>query len=78
MARLRPKASHNVDPLARRIGLKGALAMTPTPSWRPLVGVDAAELTEARLQAHYAVQWLAKLARAALPAQPDDSHTNLR
>jgi hypothetical protein len=51
--------------------------MTPTPPWRPLGGVDAAELTEARLQAHCAVQWLAKLARAALPARPDDSHTNL-
>jgi hypothetical protein len=51
--------------------------MTPTPSWRPLGGVDAAELTEARLQAHYAVQWLARLARAVLPAQPDDGHTNL-
>jgi hypothetical protein len=51
--------------------------MTTTPSWRPLGGVDAAKLREARLQAHYAVQWLARLARAAVPAQPDDSHTNL-
>ena len=53
-------------------------ATTTTPSWRPLGGVDAAELGEARLQAHYAVQWLARLARAAVPAQPDDSHTSLR
>lgn len=51
--------------------------MTTTPSWRPLSGLDAAELGEARLQAHYAVQWLARLARAAVPAQPDDSHTSL-
>jgi len=51
--------------------------MTTTPSWRPLSGVDVGELSEARLQAHYAVQWLARLARAAVPAQPDDSHTSL-
>ena len=52
--------------------------MTISPSWRPLLrGVDTAKLSEARLQAHYAVQWLARLARAAVPAQPDDSHTNL-
>ena len=51
--------------------------MTTTPSWRPLSGVDIAQLGEARLQAHYAVQWLARLARAAVPAQPDDSHTSL-
>jgi hypothetical protein len=51
--------------------------MTTTPSWRPLGGVDPAELSQARLQVHYAVQWLARLARAAVPAQPDDSHTSL-
>ena len=51
--------------------------MTTTPSWRPLTAVEAAQLSEARLQAHYAVQWLARLARAAVPAQPDDSHTSL-
>jgi hypothetical protein len=51
--------------------------MTTPPSWRPLGGVDGKQLGEARLQAHYAVQWLAKLARATVPAQPDDSHTNL-
>ncbi len=51
--------------------------MTTTPSWRPLRGVDAAQLREARLQAHDAVQWLARLARAAVPPQADDSHTNL-
>jgi hypothetical protein len=51
--------------------------MTATRSWRPLGGVDATRLGEARVEAHYAAQWLAKLARAAVPPQPDDSHTNL-
>jgi hypothetical protein len=51
--------------------------MTTTPSWRPLGVVEAKRLGEARLQAHYAVQWLARLARAAVPARPDDSHTSL-
>ena len=48
-----------------------------TTSWRPLSGLDFERLREGRLQAHYAVQWLARLARAAVPAQPDDSHTSL-
>ena len=51
--------------------------MTTTLSWRPLGGVEAKQLGEARLQGHYAVQWLARLARAAVPALPNDSHTNL-
>jgi Family of unknown function (DUF5996) len=29
------------------------------------------------LQAHHALQWLARAARAYVPAKPDDSHTNL-
>jgi hypothetical protein len=45
--------------------------------WRPLRGVDQAKLSEARVQAHFAVQWLARAARAYIPAKPDDSHTNL-
>jgi hypothetical protein len=32
---------------------------------------------EARLQAHYAVQWLARAARAYAMPRPDDQHTNL-
>ena len=48
-----------------------------TPSWRDLRGVDPLDLGEARLQAHYAAQWLARAARAYIPALPDDSHTNL-
>jgi hypothetical protein len=46
-------------------------------SWRPLRGVERSRLSAARLQAHYAVQWLARAARAYIPAGPDDSHTNL-
>ena len=45
--------------------------------WRPLGTVDLRSLSEARLQAHYAVQWLARAARAYVAAKPDDSHTNL-
>src|SRR5262245_42036108 len=48
-----------------------------SPTWRPLRGVDPARLSEARLQAHFAVQWLSRAARAYVPARPDDSHTNL-
>ena len=49
-----------------------------TPSyWRPLGRVDFAQLRAARLQTHYAAQWLARAARACIPPQPDDGHTNL-
>src|ERR1700687_5123272 len=48
-----------------------------TSDWRPLRGVDHGRLSEARLQAHYAAQWLARAARAFIPPQPDDGHTNL-
>ena len=34
-------------------------------------------LHAARLQAHYAAQWLARAARAYVPARPHDGHTNL-
>ena len=46
--------------------------------WRPLRGVDKAALHEARLQAHYAAQWLARAARGYVAPQPDDGHTSLR
>jgi hypothetical protein len=39
--------------------------------------VDFARLREARLQLHYGAQWLARAARAYVPAQPNDGHTNL-
>ena len=34
-------------------------------------------LNEARLNAHYAVQWLARIARGYIQSKPDDSHTCL-
>jgi hypothetical protein len=46
--------------------------------WRPFRDVDRRQLSDARLQAHYALQWLARAARAYIPPQPDDSHTSLR
>ncbi len=46
--------------------------------WRPLRGVGKPRLHEARLQAHYAVQWLARAARAYVPPQPGDGHTSLQ
>lgn len=45
--------------------------------WRPLAGVDPVRLQEARLQTHYALQWLARAAQAFIAPKPDDSHTNL-
>lgn len=49
-----------------------------THAWQTLGHVEQEQLTEGRLQAHYALQWLARVARAYIPAQPDDSHTSLR
>ena len=48
------------------------------PEWRPLRGVDQRGLHEARLQAHYSAQWLARIARGYVVPQPDDGHTSLR
>ena len=45
--------------------------------WRPIGKHDPAMLGKARLHAHYAVQWLARAARAYVPTKADDSHTNL-
>ncbi len=45
--------------------------------WRPLRKVDLSRLSEARLQAHYAAQWLGRAAYAYVPPQSDYSHTNL-
>jgi hypothetical protein len=45
--------------------------------WRRIKGVDRNSLSEARLQAHHAVQWLARAARAYVTPAPDDRHTNL-
>jgi hypothetical protein len=51
--------------------------MKATRDWRPLGAVNPTSLGEARLQAHYAVQWLARASRAYIPAGPGDSHTNM-
>ena len=50
--------------------------MTTTGNWRPFQGFDAGGLSGARLQAHFAAQWLARAARANIAAQSDDSHSN--
>jgi len=46
-------------------------------SWRCVQGVDPAVLRAARIQAHLATQWLARVARAYVAARPEDGHTNL-
>jgi Family of unknown function (DUF5996) len=50
------------------------MLMTP---WRPIRDFDRARFAAARLQAHHATQWLARAARAYVPARPDDGHTSL-
>src|SRR3954471_15965195 len=51
--------------------------MSNTLHWRTLWRIDFARLREARMQAYYAAQWLARAARAYIPPRPDDGHTNL-
>jgi hypothetical protein len=46
-------------------------------AWRAVHGGDLGRLREARLQAHHALQWLARAARAFVPPEPDHGHTNL-
>jgi hypothetical protein len=46
-------------------------------SWRPLDLRRATDLVDARLQLHHAAQLATALGISYLPAQPDDSHTNL-
>jgi hypothetical protein len=46
-------------------------------NWRPLRGIDRNALRTARIQAHDAVQFLARSARAYVPPRADDGHTNL-
>jgi len=50
--------------------------MSSNPSWTAVRGIDP-RLAAARLQAHHAAQWLARTARAHIPARSDDRHTNL-
>ncbi len=47
------------------------------PHWRPLAGAEPLRLKDARLQAHHALQWLARVARAHIPPRADDGHTCL-
>ena len=46
-------------------------------AWRALRGVDQDRFGEGRIQAYFAAQWLARVARAYLPALAGDAHTNL-
>jgi hypothetical protein len=48
-----------------------------TRPWRWLDPQRGGELTDARLQLHHAAQFATALGISFLPAQPDDSHTNL-
>jgi len=45
--------------------------------WQNVPRVNFMFLHAARLQAHYAAQWLARAARGYIPQQPHDFHTNL-
>jgi hypothetical protein len=45
--------------------------------WIKLRGVDRLRVSEARLQAHHATQWLARAARAFIAPRADDGHTSL-
>jgi hypothetical protein len=47
------------------------------PLWKPLRSIERDRLGQARLPAHYALQWLARAARAYIEPKADDSHTNL-
>jgi|KBSMisStaDraftv2_1062788.scaffolds.fasta_scaffold230923_1 hypothetical protein len=48
-----------------------------TPSWDELGKIDPKALWEARLQAHHAVQWVARAACANIPPMPGDTQSNM-
>ena len=48
-----------------------------TPSWDELGKIDPKALWEARLQAHHAVQWVARAACATIMPMPGDTQSNL-
>src|SRR5512134_3835618 len=48
-----------------------------TPAWNALNPAIAPELSDARLQLHYAAQFATALGISYLSPRPDDSHTNL-
>lgn len=45
--------------------------------WQSVPRANFMFLHAARLQAHYAAQWLGRAARAYVPAEPDDRHASL-
>lgn len=45
--------------------------------WQTVSVADYRKLRDARLLAHYGTQWLARAARAYVPAKAGDAHTNL-
>jgi hypothetical protein len=45
-------------------------------AWAEIGTIDPKTLVEARLQAHHAVQWLTKAARANLAPEPDDGQSS--
>jgi hypothetical protein len=45
--------------------------------WQSVPRANFVFLHAARMQAHYAAQWLARVARAYIKPQPEDRHTNL-
>jgi len=45
--------------------------------WKELGNVPPTDLLEARLEAHHAVQWVARATRAYCKHESDDSHTSL-
>ena len=46
-------------------------------NWQNVAVVDYRKLRDARLLAHYGTQWLARAARAYVPARPREGHTSL-
>lgn len=52
-------------------------AREPTRAWLPVDPRRAGELVDARLQLHHAAQLVAAFGISYLPAQADDSHTNM-
>ncbi len=51
--------------------------MESKPRWQDPGAILPESLTNTRVQVHYAVQWLARLARAALKSWPDDRQAAL-
>ena len=45
--------------------------------WNAVGAIAPTQLTDARLEAHHAAQWLARAARANCAPVSDDSHTSL-